>query len=569
MSSEAKWYKYYGNIPKTLDYPDISMYQMVKNAQLLNGELIAYDFMGKATTYTEFLDQIEVCAKALIAQGVKQGDAVTVCLPNVPQAVIMFYAINRIGAIASMVHPLSAENEIMFYLNETNSRLAITLSRFYDKFEAIKGKTKVEKIIVATIGEALPLVKSIAYKFIGHEPKVADANGVISWPDFLKSAQNTNEEITYEGKGADDAVILFSGGTTGTSKGILLTNLNFNALAMQTIAAAECYSTGDAMLSVMPVFHGFGLGVGIHTFLAHSGKCVLVPQINVNEFASLFKKYRPNFMAGVPTLYEGMMRNEDMKNSDLSCLKGVFSGGDTLSISLKRKIDAFVRERGAEIQVREGYGTTECVTASCLTPTDYYREGSIGIPFPDTFYKIVIPNTRDEAQVGEMGEICLAGPTLMKGYINNPKETNLALQQHEDGKIYLHTGDLGYMDEDGFVYFVQRLKRMIITSGYNVYPSQIENVIDSHEAVQFSTVIGVKDDYRMQRVKAYVVLKPGFAPNEEIVNSIKRHCEKSIAKYALPREYEFRDNLPKTLVGKIAYRELEKEEEEKQLVNNA
>ena len=567
MNSDAKWYKYYGDIPRTIDYPDISMYRMIKNTQEKYPDYIAYDFMGKYHTYTEFTEQIEICAKALVEEGVKKGDTVTVCLPNVPQAVIMFYAINRIGAIASMIHPLSAQNEILFYLNETQSKVAITLSRFYDKFEAIKGKTRVEKVIVAKIGEVLPTIKSIAYKFVGNEPKVKDEHGIISWPDFMKKGKNSSVEITYEGKGEEDAVILFSGGTTGTSKGILLTNLNFNALGMQTKASANCFEAGDTMLSIMPVFHGFGLGVGIHTMLSHGAKCVLIPQLNVDEFAGYFKKYRPNLRAGVPTLFEAMMRNEDMNKADLSCLKGLFSGGDSLSIELKKKVDKFIKERGASIQVREGYGTTECVTASCLTPEEYYREGSIGVPFPDTFYKIVIPTTHDEAPAGQMGEICLTGPTLMKEYINNPKETMQTLQLHEDGKTYLHTGDLGYMDDDGFVYFVQRLKRMIITSGYNVYPSQIENVIDSHEAVLFSTVIGVRDDYRVQRVKAFIVLKPGFTPTEEIRQSIKAHCEKSIAKYALPREYEFRDSLPKTLVGKVAYRELEKEEEEKQLQN--
>ena len=565
MSSEARWFKYYGNVPHTLDYPDISMYQMIKNTKDKYADYIAYDFMGKSASYKEFLEEIELCAKALTMQGIKAGDAVTVCLPNVPQAVIMFYAINRIGAIASMVHPLSAENEIMFYLNESKSKLAITLSQFYEKFEAIKGKTPVEKVIVAKIGEALPTVKGFFYRFIGHEPKVKNDPWVISWQDFLNKAKECKKEISYTAKGDDAAVILFSGGTTGTSKGILLTNLNFNALAMQTAAASECLCAGDTMLSVMPVFHGFGLGVGIHTLLAFGGRCVLVPRLNVSEFAGLFKKYRPNYMAGVPTLFEAMLRNEDMKNTDLSCLKGLFSGGDTLSVELKKKIDSFLRERGANIQVREGYGTTECVTASCLTPSSYYREGSIGIPFPDTYYKIVIPNTNEEAPIGQMGEICLTGPTLMKEYINNPKETHQTLREHDDGKTYLHTGDLGYMDEDGFIYFVQRLKRMIVTSGYNVYPSQIENVIDAHEAVMFSTVIGVKDEYRMQKVKAYIVLKPGFTPTEEIQASIKAHCEKSIAKYALPREYEYRDSLPKTLVGKVAYRELEREEEEKML----
>lgn len=563
MNSDARWFKYYENTPHTIEYPDISMYAMVIQSKEKYPQNIAYDFMGRAVNYTDFVAEIDMCARALLANGIKKGDTVTVCLPNVPQAVIMFYAINKIGAIASMIHPLSAENEILFYLNESGSKLAITLTRFFDKFEAIKGKTCLKKVIACKIGEGLSALKGFVYKFIGHEPKVKDLSWVLSWYDFLESGKTYDAETDAKGKGNDGAVILFSGGTTGTSKGILLTNLNFNALAMQTVAAAGCFEQGDIMLSIMPMFHGFGLGVGIHTLLASGGQCVLIPQIEIDKFASYFKKYRPNYMAGVPTLFEAMMRNEDMKSADLSCLKGLFSGGDSLSIELKKKVDKFIKERGATIQVREGYGTTECVTASCLTPINYYREGSIGIPFPDTYYKIVIPNTNEETPIGEMGEICIAGPTLMQEYINNPKETAQVLRTHDDGVTYLHTGDLGYMDEDGFIYFVQRLKRMIVTSGYNVYPSQIENVIDSHEAVMFSTVIGVKDDYRMQKVKAFIVLRPGFSPSEEIKASIKAHCEKSIAKYALPREYEFRDSLPKTLVGKVAYRELEKEEEEK------
>lgn len=561
MNSKAKWVKYYEGFPETLEYPDISIYKMIEDISKKHKDLIAYDFMGKAVSYLEFMKEIDICAKALLAHGVKKGEVVTICLPNVPQAIIMFYALNKIGAVASMIHPLSAENEIMFFLNENKSRVAITLSQFYNKFKSIEGKTRVEKVIVAKIEEALPKVKGFVYKFTGKEPKVENKNGVISWPDFLKAAKEYKGEITFEGKGNDDAVILFSGGTTGTSKGILLTNLNFNASAIQTATFAKCLHPGSVILSVMPVFHGFGIGIGIHTLLAQGGRCVLIPRLNVDEFPALIKKYRPNIIAGVPTLYEAMLRNEKMQNVDLSCLDGMFSGGDSLSVGLKNKIDAFLKEHGANIQVREGYGATECVSASCLTPYSYYREGSIGLPFPDMIYKIVIPNTNEEAAPKELGEICISGPTLMKCYINNPKETSQTLRVHEDGRTYLHTGDLGYMDEDGFVYFVQRLKRMIITRGYNVYPTQIENIIDMHEAVSFSTVIGVKDDYRMQRVKAFIVLKSDFTPTDEIKESIKKHCEKNIAKFALPSEYEYRDSLPKTLVGKVAYRELEKEEE--------
>ena len=559
-------FDYLKDTVRTLDYPDISMYTMLKNVSEMYPDYVAYDFMGKSVTFKGFMEEIETAAKALLAYGVKKGDAVTICLPNIPQAIILFYALNRIGAVASMVHPLSAENEILFFINESKSTLAITLSQFYPKFESIKGKSQLKNVIVAKIGEALPTVKGILYKFIGKEPSVVNDPYVIAWGDFLKMARDYTQDITFEGKGADDAAILFSGGTTGTSKGILLTNLNFNALALQTAAAGDCLYPGGVMLSVMPVFHGFGLGVGIHTMLCEGVKCVLVPQLNIKQFPDLFKKHKPNFMAGVPTLFEAIMRNEEMQKVDFSSIKGFFSGGDTLSIELKKKVDKFIQERGAKVQVREGYGATECVAASCLTPVSYYREGSIGVPFADTIYKIVVPNTNEKTPDGVMGEICISGPTVMKEYINNPKETAQTLRIHEDGRVYLHTGDLGYMDKDGFIYFVQRLKRMIVTSGYNVYPSQIENIIDSHEAVLYSTVIGVNDSYKMQRVKAFVVLKDGFSASDEIRDSIKAHCEKSIAAYAMPKEFEFRGELPKTLVGKIAYRELEKEEEEKFLV---
>lgn len=367
MSSEAQWYRYYGDIPHSLDYPDISMYRMVENSKNQYGNYIAYDFQGRKVSYTAFAEEIDICAKALLANGVKKGEIVTICLPNIPQAVVMFYAVNKIGAVASMVHPLSAENEIKFYLDETKSKLAITLSQFCHKFETIIQTTSLQTLVVTKIEEALPTVKGFLYKFVGGEPKVTENETVIAWKNFLAQAANIEEDIQEDGKGEEAAVILFSGGTTGVPKGILLTNLNFNALAMQTAAACGCLQAGDVMLSVMPVFHGFGLGVGIHTILAFGCQCVLIPQVKVEEFAGYFKKYHPNYMAGVPTLFEAMMRNKDMNRVDMSYLKGLFSGGDSLSVELKKKVDAFLKEHGATIQVREGYGTTECVTGRITT----------------------------------------------------------------------------------------------------------------------------------------------------------------------------------------------------------
>ncbi|HZK02123.1 MAG TPA: AMP-binding protein [Anaerovoracaceae bacterium] len=563
---KAPWLNFYDTVPYSLDYPDISMVGILESTCESYPNHTAYEFLGTKASYSEFLNEIHGCAKALKALGIEKGDRVTICLPNVPQAIIMFYAINLIGAISNMIHPLSSEGEIEFYIKDSNSVAAITLDAFYNRFENAIVNTNLKYLLITSIKDKLKPLKSIGFSLTkGRKIKpIPKSDGLIWWQDFLSSGDRYSLPYTTSIKGGDPAVILYSGGTTGTTKGILLTNLNFNALAMQTDAMGDCLSPGVSMLSIMPVFHGFGLGVGIHTMFLSACKCILIPAFDAQTFGILLRKYRPNLIAGVPTLYEAMLKSQKMRGVDLSCLKGVFSGGDSLSVELKKKVDKFLKEHGATVQIREGYGTTECVTASCLTPKNFARVGSIGLPFPDTYYKIVKPNTQEEIPYGYEGEICIHGPTVMLGYVGNPKETSHALQIHPDGLTWLHTGDLGYIDEDGFVYFKQRLKRMIISSGYSIYPSQLENIIDSHDAVLMSTVIGVDDPYKKQKVKAFIVLKPNISPTKEIKESIKKHCEKNIVRYAMPYEFEYRESLPKTLVGKVAYTILEAEEREKE-----
>ena len=383
---------------------------------------------------------------------------------------------------------------------------------------------------------------------------------VLLWNDFLRRGETVTGEFRVHHKGEDPAVILYSGGTTGTTKGIVLTNRNFNALGQQVIAANPIFRPGDKMLAAMPLFHGFGLGVCVHTMLSQGGRCILIPQFTAKSYAKDLVKYRCNFIAGVPTLYEALLRLPSMDGADLSCLKGVFSGGDSLSIELKKKFDKFLKDHKATIQVREGYGTTETVTACCLTPLTKAKEGSIGIPLPDVYMKIVAPGTDRELPYGTEGEILLAGPTVMKEYMKHPEETAQTLRKHADGLTWVYTGDLGTQDEEGFIYFKGRAKRMIISSGYNVYPAQIENILDAHEKVQMSCVIGVPDAYKMQKVKAFVKLAANVPANEETKQELLDYCRKHIAKYAMPYDIEFKEDMPKTLVGKVAYRVLEEEE---------
>ena len=560
LSSTAPWTAFYGNTPASLEYPDKTMYQMLCDTARKYSDNTAYVFMGKKTSYGEFLKRIDAVAKGLVAMGIGRGDRVTICMPNTPQALDCFYALGRIGAIPNMIHPLSAAKEIVFYLNFSKSKAILTLDQFYDKVASITEELEnPTTILIAKIGEELPFPLNMVYPHTKGGKHPLPKTGYTLWKDMITAGKGTQLPADT-GKADDCGAVLYSGGTTGTSKGIQLSHRNFNALGLQTIAASGYGSVaGMKMLSVMPVFHGFGLGIGIHTALIGGATCILVPQFSVKTYAEILVKQKPNLIPGVPTLFEALLRAEGLEKADLSFLRGIFSGGDSLSPELKKKVDTFLKEHGCTEQVREGYGTTECVTASCLTPKDYARRGSIGVPFPDTFYKVVTPGTTEEVEAGTEGEICISGPTVMLGYMDNPEETANTLRRHADCRIWLHTGDLGYMDADGFVYFRQRIKRMLVTNGYNVYPSQLENIIDGHEKVLLSCVIGIRDEQRGQRIKAYIVPMPGIEPNDELKAELLDYCKEHIAKYALPREIEFRTELPKTLVGKVAYRVLEEE----------
>ena len=562
ITAKRPWLSSLGEVPATLDYFQGSMVEAVEKVAAQYPNNIAFDFMGKSTTYKEMVANIEKCARSLRTIGVRENDRVTIAMPNCPQAIYMFYAVNMIGAVANMVHPLSSEKELEFYINESESVTVVTLDQFYHKFEAIRENTCVVNIVIARIRDALSKPLRVGYMLTEGRKikKIPEDAPVILWDEFMRLGKACFWNYKVKRTADDPAVILYSGGTTGTTKGILLTNLNFNALGQQIIATNPMFRPGDKMLSAMPLFHGFGLGVCIHSMLSQGGRCILVPRFTAESYSKLITKYRCNFIAGVPTLYEALLRLPNMEKADLSCLKGVFSGGDSLSVELKKKFDKFLYDHKAVIQVREGYGTTETVTACCLTPPTKAKEGSIGIPFPDTYIKIVRPGTDEELPYGEEGEILLAGPTVMKEYIKHPEETAQTLRRHADGLTWVYTGDLGTMDEEGFIYFRGRSKRMIISSGYNIYPAQLENIFDANELVQMSCVIGVPDPYRMQRPKVFVTLKPGVPADDETRKAIMDYASKRIAKYAMPKELEFRETLPKTLVGKVAYRQLEEEE---------
>lgn len=534
-----------------IDYPECSIFELLSTSAQKYPDYCAVDFFGKDVSFKKLMSEISKCAAALTAAGVKSGDSISVCLPNIPEAVYLFYAINKIGAVANMIHPMSAENEIVRFVTLTESKLIFTVDLISDKIERVIEKCPGLNAVKVSVSESMPLHVKVGYSVVSKSK--APKSSIRNWKNFIDSGAAGSETV-HHGAPDDTAVILYSGGTTGLPKGIMLTNMNFNALALQSIEACGNLKAGMKMLSIMPVFHGFGLGVCIHTILVLGGTAVLQPKFSSAEFHKLLFRYKPDIIAGVPAIFEAMIINKSFNGKKLDFLKCIVSGGDSLAPSTKKKLNDMLAEHGCKAKVREGYGLTECVTGSCLMPCEYDDLLSVGLPYPDTFYKVIDSEGR-ELSVGEEGEIILRGPTVMKGYFKEPEETSSTLKKREDGYIWLHTGDIGCIGENGYVYFRQRLKRMIISSGYNIYPQNLEEVISSHKDVIMCAVVGVPDQLRGEKVRACIVHAEGV--NEDKLRSeLMELLKKEIAAYALPREILFYDSLPKTLVGKIAFNEL-------------
>ena len=561
MKYKHPWDKYYDKDKREIEVPNVSVYEYMRDCCQNVLDKPAINYFNKKMSRRTFLNEINICAKALRSQGIREGDVVTICMPNTPEAVIAFYAINEIGAIANMIHPLSAEEEIKFSLNSTKSVMLIAINLSYKKVKEIIEDTAVYKTIVVSASDSMPTLLKFGYNLTAgrkiEKPKRSES--YMYWHDFMEKGKHYTNKVLVKTTKDQPAVILHSGGTTGTPKNIVLTNGNINALAKQAPILFPKIDSSDSMLAVLPMFHCFGLCVCVHDVLCLGATVVLIPQFDAKRFDKLFTSYKPTIVAGVPTLYEALLTNKHFDNMDLSYVKYAISGGDSLAPEKNEAVNKFFRAHGADLSIIQGYGMTETSGPVCAQILDATVPGSIGIPFPSNEIKIVNPDTKEEVPYGETGEICIHSPATMAGYLDNEVETNEILQMDKKGKIWVHTGDLGYMTEDGIVFYVSRLKRMLIVSGYNVYPSHIENVLMKHPDVLNCGVIGIPHPYKVQVPKAYIVLKEGVKDRMKVRGDIKDYCKKNLAAYMVPKEFEFRESLPKTLIGKVNYRELESE----------
>ena len=555
----APWKKYYTDDELNIKIKNISLYKQVVESGIKYPNYTAYEYFGKKVKYKKFIRQIDKCSYALKKYNVNKGDIITICLPNVPEALILFYALNKIGAIANMVHPLSAEEEIKLSLNSTRSKYLFAIDMCYSKINNIIDGTKVKKVVYIKSSDSLKLPLKVGYYFKNlnkyEHYKLNEKN--TNWNLFMLNRLLVNKnKIKFKKNGKNTpAIILHSGGTSGIPKNVVLQNRAFILGAEQEETVLKKLNPGDSCLGIMPNFHGFGISVLMHTPLTLGCYTILVPQIDSKKFDILLKKTKPTCILGVPTLFEALTNSNNVKHLDLSFMKYIVSGGDILQKGLEDKINTYLKEHNANIEVTQGYGMTEALAAVTLAHDRINKSGSIGIPLPGNYIKIINPSTRETLPYNNIGEICIHTKALMLGYLNNEKETNEVLQMHEDGYVWLHTGDLGLMDEDGFIFYKGRIKRMIISSGYNIYPNHIEDIIESHPAVLQCTVVGMPHPYKKEVPKAYIVLKPGFH-GLFIKTEIKEYCKKNLEYHMVPYKFVYRNNLPKTKLGKVDFKRL-------------
>ena len=548
------WEHYYQKNERNISVPDQSLYDYMMDSTKNFSREVALNYFGRKITFKTFWDYIDKCAKSLKVLGVKEKDVVTICMPNTPEAVISFFAVNKIGAVANMIHPLSAEEEIKDYLNNTKSNYMIALNQCYSKIKKIIKDTKVKKVVIASPSDSMPILMNTLYNAtMGRKEEKPVSNSMyLFWREFINLESSYQEKIDVKISKDDTAVILHSGGTTGVPKSIVLSNASIIGVNEQAKIFFPEAEVGDSLLLILPLFHCFGLVVGMFIPLCRGASSILIPQFDAKKFDKLLSRYKPNFLLGVPTLFEAMLNNKKIKMMDLSFLKTLICGGDSLSEKKNKEINDFLESHNSNAKVVQGYGMTETTGPVCYGTHGSNKLGSIGIPLPGNIIKICDKENKEVAP-GELGEICIHSIVVMKEYLNNKKATEEVLIKHDDGLKYIHTGDLGYMDKDGVIFYVQRQKRIIISSGYNVYPQYIENVLKDNEYIKDACVVGVPHPYKKEIAKAFIILKDGVEESYTVKKEIMDYAEKNLAHYMIPREYIYKKEFPKTKMAKTDY----------------
>ncbi|WP_044640819.1 long-chain-fatty-acid--CoA ligase [Risungbinella massiliensis] len=554
---EKIWLKHYPQeIPHQIDYPDVPLTQFLVDAVRDFPEREAIHFLGKKITYAKLMEDVSRFANVLISLGVKRRDRVAIMLPNCPQAVIAYYGALMIGAVVVQTNPMYVARELEHQLKDSGAETIICLDLLFSKVREVKSQTAIKRIITTSIKDYLPFPKNILYPLTllkeGIKTNIpVDNQTIFSFPELLKKALShfPHADIVPN---QDIALLQYTGGTTGLAKGAMLTHRNLVVNAIQAAAWIYKNQRGKTkILGVLPFFHVYGMTVVMNFAVLQAATMILVPKFDRDMILKTIHKHQPNLFPGAPTMYVGVINHPDIHRFDVSSIEACISGSAPLPLEVQERFEKLTGGR-----LTEGYGMTETSPVThCNLIWDRKKSATIGLPWPDTECRIVDLETGEELGIGEIGELHVRGPQVMKGYWNRPEETTKVLV---DG--WFHTGDIAKMDEDGYFYIIDRKKDMIIAGGFNIYPRDIEEVLYEHPAIQEAAVIGIPDEYRGETVKAFVVLKPGANLTEK---ELDQYCREKLSKYKVPRFYEFRDDLPKTMIGKVLRRILQEEEHAK------
>ncbi|MFL0582234.1 long-chain-fatty-acid--CoA ligase [Solibacillus silvestris] len=555
--TEKVWLASYPKeVPHSIELPEIPVHQFLTQAFESMPNKVAIHFMGREVTYKELYESALKFANYLRSLGVEKGDRVAIMLPNCPQAVIAYYGTMYAGGVVVQTNPLYTERELQYQMADSGAKVILVMDILYPRAMKILHETKIENVIVSGIKDYLPFPKNLVYPFIqkkqyGFSVKVEHSGTNHLFTEIMKMATTDKIEQDFDFEN-DLALLQYTGGTTGYPKGVMLTHKNLIANTLMCDAwMYKCKKGEETILGILPFFHVYGMTTVLILSVMQQGKMVLLPKFDAEQALKIIDKQKPTLFPGAPTMYIGLLNHPDLAKYDLSSIKACLSGSAALPLEVQEKFEELTGGR-----LVEGYGLTETSPVTHANPIwDHRINGSIGLPWPNTEAVILRSGESEVLPVGEIGEIAVKGPQVMKGYWNRPEETAMTFA---DG--WFLTGDLGYMDEKGYFYVVDRKKDMIIAGGFNIYPREVEEVLYEHEAVQECIVAGIPDPYRGETVKAYIVLKEGKSVTDKELNE---YCRKNLAAYKVPRFYEFRQELPKTAVGKILRRTLIEEEKQK------
>lgn len=559
-ASQAKpWLKYYDQkfIDQTL--PALSAFEYVCQRSKNHLNDTALEYYGRKFTYADLIVNVKKTAAALRGAGVKKGDIITVVSIMTPEIIALFYAADMMGATLNLVDPRYSVEGIREYIEEVDSHLLVCLNVVYERCRQAAKRTNVEKVIVLSPADSLPPLMAVGYKLTTPD-KNKYASNVIRWKQFIKGGEG--QSTASEPYDPDHAcVVVHTGGTTGSPKGVMLTDDCFNGIALQFQAYPKLFHRGQKLMNVMPPFIAYGFACGIHLPLVLGFTVIIIPNLDPAKLGSLVLKHKPEHMFGVPTHYQQLASDPKLRDKDLSFIINYAAGGDSLSRGAEQTVNDFLAAHGARYPIAKGYGMTEVSSAATVAAGLDNKPGSVGIPMVNTVVAAFEPGTDQELPIGQRGELCISGPCLMKGYYNKPEETAILLRRHPDGRVWAHTGDMGYLDEDGFVYLDSRIKRMIIRhDGFKVFPSMIENVVSRHPAVHQCSVVGCADkDHTQGRLPfVYIVLKADTtAKKKQVIRELERMCAEELPEYVQPVAYKFISSMPMTPVGKVDYRQLE------------